>query len=126
MYRHALQHLLLLLPLALAGCATERLTQFSNYAAAGSQYVQNFHQLTAQAGAAEIAADSATLIVARTQAGPEFKSHLGEYRADVQKQDSELEEYLTTLQKLDAQATLLGSYFTAVTALTNGNANTQA
>jgi hypothetical protein len=53
----------------LVGCDTERLSQFSSFAAAGSQYVQNFHQLTAQAGSAMIASDSATLIVARTQAG---------------------------------------------------------
>jgi len=109
----------------LSSCESERLSQFSSFAAAGSQYVQNFHQLTAQAGSAMIASDSATLIVARTQAGAAIASHIPEFTSDVQKDDQGLEQYLSTLQQLDAHATLLGSYFAAITQLTNGKAGTQ-
>ena len=124
-----MKHFRLLICLCLfaifVSCDSERLSQFSSFAAAGSQYVQNFHQLTAQAGSAMIASDSATLIVARTQAGASVASHQAEYTADVQKDDQELEQYLSTLQQLDAHATLLGSYFAAITQLTNGKAGTQ-
>lgn len=109
----------------LISCDSERLTQFSSFAAAGSQYVQNFHDLTAQAGSAMIASDSATLITARTQAGAAIASHIPEYTNDVQKDDQGLEQYLSTLQQLDAHAALLGSYFSAITQLTNGKAGTQ-
>src|ERR1700685_3110971 len=86
----------------LCSCDSERLSQFSSFAAAGSQYIQNFHQLTDQAGSAMIASDSATLIVARTQAGTAIASHVPEFTSDVQKDDQALEQYLSTLQKLDA------------------------
>jgi hypothetical protein len=110
---------------ALSGCDSERLTQFSSFATAGSQYVQNFHQLTAQAGSAMIASDSAVLIVARTLAGPALEDHKPEFTSNVQKDDQAIEDYLLTLQQLDAHATLLGSYFAAITQLTNGSATTK-
>ena len=110
----------------LSGCDSERLTQFSSFAAAGSQYVQNFHLLTAHAGSTMIASDSAVLIVARTQAGAALATQIPEYTSNLQKEDQEVEDYLLTLQKLDAHATLLGSYFAAITQLTNGSANTNA
>jgi hypothetical protein len=118
--------LALIATISLGGCASERLTQFSSFAAAGSQYVHNFHQLTAEAGTAMIASDSSVLITARNEVGNAIVNHVPEYTSEVQKQDEGLEQYLTTLQALDAHATLLGSYFTAITALTNGTASTQA
>ena len=99
--------------LLLAGCDSERLTQFGSFASAGSQYVQAFHKVIEQAGSAMIASDSATLLVARKQAGT------GDKQAVIQ-DDKLLEEYLANLQKLDHHATLLGSYFEAITNLTNG------
>lgn len=114
----------LALLVTLSGCDSARLTQFSSFAAAGSQYVQNFHQLTAQAGSAMIASDSGVLIVARTQAGPSLAAEVSDLTTYVQKEDQQLEDYLLTIQKLDAHATLLGSYFAAITQLTNGSANT--
>jgi len=101
--------------LILSGCDSERLTQFGSFASAGSQYVQALHKVIEQAGSAMIASDSATLLVARKQAGT------GDAGA-VAKDDQLLEEYLGNLQKLDYHATLLGSYFEAITNLTNGKA----
>jgi hypothetical protein len=112
--------------LTLFSCDSNRLTQFASFAAAGSQYVQYFHQLTAQAASAMIASDSSVLIIARSQIGNAIAEHVPEYTANVQKEDKQLEEYLANLQKLDAHATLIGTYFAAVTALTNGKANSQA
>lgn len=109
----------------LFGCDSQRLGQFSSFAAAGTLYVQTFHQLTAEAGTAMIASDSTTLITARSLAGSALATHTAQFRSDVQKNDQQLEEYLTTLQKLDAHATLLGSYFGAITQLTNGSADTK-
>jgi hypothetical protein len=106
-----------------SGCDSGRLSQFSSFAAAGSQYVQNFHQLTAQAGSAMIASDSAVLIVARAQAGDALGAHRAEFTNEIQINDRGLEEYLATIQKLDAHATLLGSYFAAISDLTNGSSN---
>ena len=118
--------LLALGALALSSCDSDRLEQFSTFAAAGSQYVQNFHELTAETGNSMIVTDSAVLLTARRQAAETFKDRKAEFSADVKADDALLEDSLSVLQKLDAQATLLGAYFSAVTALTNGKPNTQA
>jgi hypothetical protein len=73
-----------------------------------------------------IASDSAVLIVARNQAGPALATHVSDFTSNVQKNDQELEDYLLTLQKLDTHAILLGSYFAAITQLTNGSADSNA
>jgi len=110
----------------IAGCDSERLSQFASFAAAGSLYVQDFHQLIAQASTALVAADSATLITARNMAGPTaVAQNAGQYSQELQKEDQLAAQNLVTLQMLDAQATLLGSYFSAITQLTNGNASSQ-
>jgi hypothetical protein len=117
---------LLAIGMLVGGCDSDRLTQFSTFASAGTQYVQNFHELTTQAGTALIASDSATLIAARNMAGASVvAAHAPEYSTNLQKEDQLIEENLATLQKLDAQATLLGSYFSAITQLTNGSAASQ-
>jgi hypothetical protein len=105
----------LAVPFLLTSCDSDRLTQFGSFASAGTQYVQAFHKVVEEAGSAMIASDSATLLVARKQAGT------GDPQAVI-KDDQLLEEYLANLQKLDHHATLLGSYFEAITTLTNGKA----
>ena len=99
----------------LPGCESQRLDQFASFAAAGSQYVQALHKVIEQAGSAMIASDSATLIMARKQAGVGDPS-------TVRQDDQMLETYLDNLQKIDAHASLLGSYFEAIAKLTNGKA----
>ena len=110
----------------LSACESERLNQFSTFAAAGSQYVAVFHQVVAQAGSAMIASDSATLAVARNQAGEQVQTNAAEFRRSVAASDRLLQTYLLNLQKIDEHATLLGSYFDAISALTHGKAGDQA
>ncbi len=100
-----------------SGCDSRRLDQFASFASAGFQYIQALHKVIDEAGSAMIASDSATLIVARKQAGT------GDPNV-VRQDDKLLETYLDTLQTIDAHATLLGSYFAALTNLTNGKAAT--
>jgi hypothetical protein len=97
------------------GCDSERLDQFVSFATAGSQYAQALHKVIADAGSAMIASDSATLLVIRKQAGG------GDPNA-VTQNDRLLETYLDNLQKIDTHASLLGSYFSAISNLTNGKA----
>jgi hypothetical protein len=107
-------------------CNSERLTQFSTFAAAGSLYVDNLHQVIAQAGTAMIASDSAVLIAAGKIAGKDLvSSHRDQYAKDIQTDDAELQQYLATLQVIDAHATLLGSYFSAIAQLANNGAATK-
>lgn len=63
--RNVIAAVILLALTLVYGCDSHRLDQFADFASAGSQYVQNFHQITAQAGSAMIAIDSATLMVIR-------------------------------------------------------------
>ena len=96
-----------------SGCESVRLDQFASFASAGSQYAQALHKVIDEAGSVMIASDSATLIIARKQAG------VGDPNA-VKQDDKLLETYLDNLQKIDSHATLLGSYFDAIAKLTNG------
>ena len=108
----------------LSGCDSQRLSQFSAFATAGSLYVTTFHQVITQAGSAMIAADSATLITARIDADGNVQANPAKYRQDVVADDQLLQANLATLQLIDEHATLLGSYFNAISNLTNGKAAT--
>ena len=108
------------------GCDSGRLSQFSIFATAGSLYVQNLHKVIEQAGSAMIASDSAVLVTAGKIAGKDVvSSHKDQYTKDIQTDDAELQEYLATLQIIDAHATLLGSYFDALAKLANSKADTK-
>ena len=99
--------------MVVGGCDVERLDQFSSFATAGSLYVEALHKVIGDAGSAMIASDSATLLIARKQAGagdPE----------SVRQNDKLLATYLENLQKIDAHASLLGSYFAAISNFTDG------
>lgn len=100
----------------ISGCDSQRLSQFSSFAAAGSLYVQEFHKVIQETGSAMIAVDSAVLVNGRNLAGEGNKD-------DVIKNDKLLETYLAILQKIDSHASALGSYFDAITQLTNGKAS---
>jgi hypothetical protein len=84
--------------------------------------VTTFHTFTADAGSAYISADSAPLIVARTEAGAGIMSNAGVFRKSVADEDIALKDYLANLKKLDEHAAL-GAYFAAITQLTNGKAS---
>jgi hypothetical protein len=107
----------------LSGCDSDRLTQFGAFASAGTAYVTTFHTFTADVGSAYISADSATLMVARTQAGAGVTANAGVFRKNVADEDIALKDYLANLKKLDEHAALLGAYFAAITQLTNGKAS---
>jgi hypothetical protein len=107
----------------LSGCDSDRLAQFGAFASAGTAYVTTFHTFTADVGSAYISADSATLMVARTQAGAGVTANAGVFRKNVADEDIALKDYLANLKKLDEHAALLGAYFAAVTQLTNGKAS---
>jgi len=108
---------LLLSSLLFAGCASQRLNQYSTFATAGSLYVANFHQVTNQAGSAMIAIDSVVLITARHDIGDDLQKNPEKYRQYITHEDSLLQDHLTTLQLIDKHATLLGSYFDALSKL---------
>ncbi|HEX2919107.1 MAG TPA: hypothetical protein VHN81_11325 [Edaphobacter sp.] len=113
--------LALLFCAVMPGCDTDRLAQFGTFAAAGSAYVTAFHSFTQQAGVAFIGADSATLITARQMAGASgVSANAAAFRQKVSTADTQMKTYLDNLQKLDRHADLLGSYFSAITALTDG------
>jgi len=114
----------LLACLSLPGCDSSRLRQFNTFAAAGSQYVVALHSLTAQAGSAMIAVDSATLSTARNMAGASAVSaDSATYTRQLVTGDILLQQYLANLQRIDQHASLLASYFETVTTLTDGKAS---
>jgi hypothetical protein len=104
------------------GCDTERLDQFSKFSTAGTQYVLAFHSLTNQAGSAMIAVDSATLVIAHKDVLPDLTKDPNKYATYILDHDSQLQIYLANLKLLDEHATKLGSYFDAISNLTNGKA----
>ena len=106
-----------------SACDSERLTQFAEFATAGTQYVQAFHKLINQAGSVFIAADSLALTAARNQAGAELVSkNAAEFRANVQKSNALLKTTLEDLRLIDQQATQLGAFFESISKLTDGKA----
>jgi hypothetical protein len=105
-----------------SGCDTQRLDQFSAFATAGSQYVAAFHQLTNQAGSAMIAIDSVVLITAHKLVSSDLQNNPTKYESEVVSHDQQLQTYLANLQLIDQHASLLGSYFSAISNLTNGKA----
>jgi hypothetical protein len=113
----------LILCTVVSGCDSDRLAQFGAFASAGTAYVTTFHTFTADAGSAYISADSATLMVARSEAGAGITSNAGVFRKSVADEDIALKDYLANLKKLDEHAALLGAYFAAITQLTNGKAS---
>ena len=116
--------LLVLGALALCGCDQERLDQYSAFATAGSLYVASFHQLTAQAGSAMIAVDSVVFIQAHRNVASDLQKHPEEYSSRLIQHDKLLEQHLAVLRLLDAHATLLGSYFSAIAKLTDSKTAT--
>jgi len=115
--------LVLIASTVLSGCDKDRLGQFGSFAAAGTAYVTTFQTFTADAGSAFISADSATLIVARNQAGNQIAANASFYLKNIAADDLTLQDYLANLQKLNAHAALLGAYFAAITQLTDGKAS---
>ena len=80
-----------------------------------------FHGLTKAAGDAYIADSNATMIEARAQSGDPVAA--GPALLPLVKRNANLtREYLINLQKLDTQADLLGSYFTAIAQLSGSKA----
>jgi hypothetical protein len=124
MNRHRLRApALLLVPallLTFAGCDQQRLDQFSTFATAGSQYVQAFHKFIAAAGSASIAANSAVLSTARIDAA---KGHQSLPASAVIDADKDLAQTLANLGTIDEHASALGSYFDAVTKLSDNKLN---
>jgi len=110
--------------LALAACDTERLDQYSAFATAGSVYVANFHEVTAQAGSAMIAVDSVVMIAAHHNVASDLQNHPTVYSADLVAHDQALQTHLAVLQLIDAHATMLGSYFNAIAKLTDAKTAT--
>ena len=113
-----------LLVLALSGCATERLDQYSAFATAGSSYVANFHQVVQQAGTAMIAVDSITMIAAHRNVASDLQKNPAKYSAEVQLHDHLLQEHLAVLRQIDAHATHLASYFDAIANLAGSQSAT--
>jgi hypothetical protein len=109
--------------LLFSACDSERLTQFAEFATAGSQYVQAFHTLITQAGSVFIATDSLVLTTARNQVGVEVVAkNAAEFRGNVQKNDELLKTTLDDLGLIDQQATQLGAFFDSISNLTDGKA----
>ena len=106
----------------LSSCDTERLAQFSAFATAGSQYVAAFHQLITQAGSATVAEDSLVLATEHSLAGSDVVTNAAHWEAEVKSKDEQMQQSLATLQTIDEHATQLGSYFDAISNLTNGKA----
>jgi hypothetical protein len=103
----------------LSGCDADRLDQYSEFATAGTLYVSGFHQLITQAGSAMIAVDSVVMIVDHSLIAPDLKANQAKYAAQVLDHDQKLSTHLATLQLIDGHATLLGSYFAAISRLTS-------
>lgn len=110
--------------LALCGCDQERLDQYSAFATAGSLYVAGFHQLTTQAGSAMIAVDSVVFIQEHSNVASDLGKHPKVYSDKLTQHDKLLQQHLAVLRLLDAHATLLGSYFSAIAKLTDGKTAT--
>src|SRR5437588_281438 len=110
--------------LLLCACATQRLDQYSAFATAGTTYVANFHQVTAQAGSAMIAVDSVVMATVHRNVGSDVERNPDKYSTELVKHDQLLQTHLAVLQLIDTHATLLGSYFNAITKLTDSKTAT--
>lgn len=117
-----LNHATLAATILLTACDSQRLNEFSNFAAAGTTYISALHFVVEQAGSAMVAADSAALATARAQAGTDFAKHTEEYGKDVHLNDQLIANYLGELNLVDAHASLLGAYFDKVSQLSEGKA----
>ena len=112
--------------LALSGCDSARLDQFSSFAAAGTVYVTACHTFLADAGTAFLAGSSAALVGARQMAAGGQTSDPSFYRKNLLRDDQEQAAYLRNLQVIDNHAALLGAYFAAITTLTSDENATAA
>ena len=110
--------------LLLCACATQRLDQYSAFATAGTTYVANFRQVTAQAGSAMIAVDSVVMATVHRNVGSDVERNPDKYSAELVKHDQSLQTHLAVLQLIDTHATLLGSYFNAISKLTDSKTAT--
>jgi hypothetical protein len=119
-HRNIASALTLLTFLLLSGCDSERLQQFSSLAAAGSAYSAAFPAFSAQLGSAYITINNDQAII--THAIPVDAETA---KAQILRQDADLKAYLTTLDKLNAQATILGAYFNAMGQLAGSNPSDQ-
>ena len=113
-----------LLAFCATGCDSDRLQNFATFAGLGTAYVSAFHGLTKAAGDAYVANSNATMIEARTMAGDPVAA-APTLLPLVKKNAVYTRDYLITLEKLDAQADLLGDYFAAIAQL-SGTKNAEA
>ena len=109
---------------SVTGCDSDRLQNFATFAGLGTAYVSAFHGLTKAAGDAYVANSNATMIEARTMSGDPVAA-APTLLPLVKKNAVYTRDYLITLEKLDAQADLLGDYFAAVAQL-SGTKNADA
>jgi len=100
--------------LLLSGCDSERLKEFSSLAAAGSAYAAVSPSFAAQLGSAQITINNDQAVIAHANPiDPATAKH------NIRQQDADLKAYLSTLDRLNAQAALLGAYFDAMAQLAN-------
>jgi hypothetical protein len=103
-----------LLLAGLTGCATAKVPQFQSFATAGTAYTQAVTGLITEVGNTAVDANSVKLIQSRSLASVSL--------SDFQKQDQDMRNYLGELTRIQAQVTLLGDYFNALSALATSSA----
>ena len=100
-----------------SGCATARLTQFHNFAQAGTAYVKASQAVLDEAGNAAIEADS---LIA--QKGRDGLRTADERREFIVGEDQELRKRLLLLREIGRHGRLLQSYFETLAALADPKA----
>jgi hypothetical protein len=106
-----------------SGCAAARLTQFHNFAQAGTAYVKASQTVLDEAGAAAIDADSLIAVKGREGVtGKDEKATADKRRIYIVDEDKELRKRLLLLQEIGRHGRLLQAYFEALAALADPKA----
>ncbi len=100
-----------------SGCATARLTQFHNFAQAGTAYVKASQAVLDEAGTAAIEADSLV-----SQKGRDGLRTADERREFIVGENQELRKRLLLLREIGRHGRLLESYFETLSALADPKA----
>lgn len=103
-----------LLLAALTGCATARIPELQAFANAGTAYTQTVTGILTQVGSSAVDANSVKLLQSRMLAPVALP--------DFRQQDQDMRKYLDELNRIQAQTTLLGDYFQALSDLATSNA----
>ena len=104
------------------GCDTHQVTQFAEFASAGTAFESAYHTYLLQAGSSFIAQNNTSILQTRppflmAATAPLDAATSSAVQGTLSEQDEQIRQYLKTLQLIDNHATLLAAWFAGVTQL---------